>query len=179
MGWQDIIGDVSSKSGSLSAPQLLPFNGMFRSWFFNAGSRCDITYHIPHDYIMGTDIMLHIHWSHVGELITGDFEIAHFLSIAKGHDQMAFTDEIKIHQIIKCDGIGKKQHRVSEITISGQDHGLLDTSMIEPDTIITNAMVVNKIPNIIGDVCYPTILCADIHYQSSDVSTPNRLPPYN
>lgn len=177
-GWHDLIGDVSSKSNELSSPMLLPFTGMFRSWFFKPGSRCDLQYHIPHDYIPNTDLFLHVHWSHTGDEIEGVFEIEHHISYAKGYGQMDFIYEKTLTQTIDCTGIKFYVHNIDEIQITGDVDNLLDVSMVEPDMLITNALVVTKIPKITGSNKYPTILCADIHYQSSDVSTPNKNYPF-
>jgi hypothetical protein len=180
MGWRDIIGDVSSKHAGLTSPLLHNLNGAFRGWFYNPGNRADITYHIPHDYVLGTDIFIHVHWTHNGVYANGNFEVSHNLSYAKGHNQMAFGTEVHILQEIECDNVPALTHRIDEIQISGkQVLELLDTDKIEPDGIITNSMVVNETPNIERGVPNaPMIICVDVHYQSNDKSTPNKEPNF-
>jgi hypothetical protein len=180
-GWHDLTGDISSKSDGLTSPTLHNFNGMFRGWFYKEGNRADIIYHIPHDYAIGTDIFIHVHWSHNGQTISGDFDVTHYMSYAKGHGQSTFTKELHINQVIDANNTASLLHRVDEIQVSSmvENDGLLMTPDLEPDGIVTNSFVINKIPTIVGGTqTTPMVLCVDIHYQSTDRSTKNKEPDF-
>lgn len=179
-GWRDLLGDTSAKTIGLTSPTLNTFRDHYRGWFYGSGNRADITYHIPHDYAPGTDLFIHVHWAHNGEAISGLLDMSHHVSYAMGHSQMKFSVEKTVRMVVDCNGASQYLHRIDEIQISSStDSALLDTKLIEPDGVITNSFVVNKVPLIVnGDPNLPMIIYVDVHYQSTDVSTKNKVPNF-
>ena len=179
IGWRDLIGDVSAKSTGLTSPILHNLNGAYRGWFYSNGNRADISYHIPHDYALGTDLYIHVHWTYNGTSIEGPLKVSHHLSYAKGHSQAKFTDEITVNQVIETAETEPLMHRIDEILVSSNDGRLLDTNLIEPDGIIFNSFIMDSVPTIVSkDLSLPMIICVDIHYQSTDKSTPQKSPDF-
>lgn len=83
-GWRDIIGDVSPKVAQPNAATIAAFRGgTYRAFFYNTGDLCFIMYHMPHDYVLGTDIFLHLHWGHNGTAISGQLVLTFGITYAK------------------------------------------------------------------------------------------------
>ncbi len=96
-GWRDIIGNVEPKATGAGSPTRASYmGGTLGSYSFIANDVCDFVFHIPHDYVPGTDIYFHIHWSHSGTTITGNavFDIYH--DYAKGFNQANYPAEKNI-----------------------------------------------------------------------------------
>lgn len=166
-GHKDLIGDVSAKVTGLTSPTLHNFQGNFRGWFYKPGNRADITYHIPHDYAPGTNLYMHVHWAYNGAKIDGFLNMTHHVAYSKGGKQMIFGKEIPINVIVDCTDMEPLIHNIADVQISDVSNPLLlDTSLIEPDGIITNCFIINDIPKIDGDIAMPMIICVDIHYTS-------------
>jgi hypothetical protein len=91
-GWRDILGEPKGNNTGASKPTFASYQGGLYQYQFAAGDEDFWEFHIPHDYVPGTDVYLHIHWSHTSTLVTGGtvtFEVES--SYAKGHNQAAFS----------------------------------------------------------------------------------------
>ena len=83
--WRDLIGDITPKASGAGAPTLAAFRGgNVRSFFYSAGDDGDCVFHIPHDYVPGTDLFLHLHWAHNGTAISGSLVVNFYITYAKG-----------------------------------------------------------------------------------------------
>lgn len=143
-------------------------------------AHCD--FHMPHDYAPGTDIFIHVHWSHAGTLVTGGsvtwgFEIMY----AKGHNQEAFPVPLTV-SVAQNASTTQYQHMIAEGLAStpGGSGVLLDTNLLETDGIIqcrisldSNDMIVSG-----GLIPDPFIHMVDLHYQSTNTATKNRSPDF-
>lgn len=185
-GWKDLIGQLTPRASGAPAPALSAFRGVnILSYAFQAGDKIDhIVYHIPHDYAVGTDLHLHIHWGHNGTAISGSMIIAWDIMYAKGHQQDIFNSELRNTQTIVTPSITtvpRWQHRIDELQLSipGGSVSQLDTNNIEVDGLLFIALTVTQIPVITGgSVNQPFLFTADIHYQSTQMSTKNKTPNF-
>jgi hypothetical protein len=182
-GWQDLLGtffvpDITA----LTAPNYATFRGGIKQWQFAVNDEASVLFHLPHDYVPGSDIHVHVHWSHGSSLVTGGTLTWGFeLSYAKGHNQAAFAAPITVVEI-QAASTTAFQHMICEApaSIAGGSANLLNTSLLEVDGILTgrlylatNALTVSSGP--VPDIFAHTV---DIHYQSTGVATKNRAPNF-
>jgi hypothetical protein len=72
-------------------------------------------------------------------------------------------------------------HRVDEmqISVNGGGVNLLDSSQFEVDGVLIVSFTMSTIPSISGgSPNSPFILSADLHYQSTGISTKNKSPNF-
>lgn len=182
-GWRDLVGNVIPRSTGLNAPVLKTFINNIRLVAYSAGDIGDIAFHVPHDYVPGTDMYLHVHWSHNGTAISGTFQTDFTVTYAKGFAQSVFHTPITTSLTISSLSIATSPqytHRIDEIQLSAAGStSLLNSSQIEVDGLILVTYVVNTIPSISGgDSTTPFIMSIDIHYQSTGVATKNKAPSF-
>ncbi|HEC63721.1 MAG TPA: hypothetical protein ENI23_00340 [bacterium] len=183
-GFADIIGDQFAKNTGATKPTLTVYNGVVQSFQFAAADEVFISYHIPHDYVLGTDIFLHVHWSHIGTLVTGGTITFKATSIyAKGHNQAAFTSTPASGTFTGTASATQYQHILSEIQYSASSPtGLqVDTDLLEPDGVIELTLEVdaNDITVSSGGVPDPFIHFVDVHYQTTGlIGTKAKAPDF-
>ncbi|KKM81785.1 hypothetical protein LCGC14_1326260, partial [marine sediment metagenome] len=182
-GWRDLLGETTTRSTGANKPSFETYNGEINQYRFSAGEHEHYDFHIPHDYVAGTDIYLHIHWSQISTTNTGgavDFKYS--AAYAKGHNQSAFTST-PITGTITSAGAGttRYQHHLTEAVISAASAtaALFDRDDLEPDGVIlmTLEMEANNLTDSVG-VTDPFIHYVDIHYQSSNIATKQKVPDF-
>lgn len=183
--WRDLIGDITPKTSGAGAPALAAFRGgSVRAFFYSAGDDGDCTFHIPHDYVPGSDLYIHAHWAHNGTAISGNFVINLALTYAKGHNQAEFSAEITPQISVATPDIAtipRWRHRVDEIQLSAASPSAaqFDSDIIEVDGIIQMFFDVATIPTITGgSTNEPVIMTFDIHYQSTNIGTKAKAPDF-
>lgn len=189
-GFADIIGDQFSKNTGATKPTLVAYNGAVQAWQFGNGDEAYMTYHIPHDYVAGTDIHLHIHWSQNNAGATGGtLDFVYTAIYAKGHNQASgstFTSTPKTVIFSSIDindgggGLNQYQHHLTEVTISAATAtaALFDRDDFEPDGVIELTLEMDA-NNLTGTPSSPFIHYADIHYQTTGVfGTKSRTPDF-
>ncbi len=184
-GWRDLLGNVIPKTVGAGSPALSTFRGgQVRAYSFAAGDDYDGQFHIPHDYLPGSDIYLHVHWAHNGTTISGSLVLNWYLTYAKGHNQAIFPAEINITQTITTTNIASRpqyQHFIEEIVVStaGGAAALLNSTNFEPDGVIMFHMDATTIPTITGgSPNNPFIFYIDMHYQTTGIQTKNKVPNF-
>lgn len=185
-GWRDLIGDITPKSSGPGAPTLAAFRGgNVRGFHYSAGDDGDAVFHVPHDYVPGTDMFLHLHWSHNGTNISGSLVANFYITYAKGHQQANFSAEVNPTLTVGSLNITNTpqyHHRVDEIQISAASPtaSQLDSDNIEVDGLILVHFDMTTIPTITGGTGEPFLFTLDIHYQSTagSMSTKNKSPSF-
>lgn len=184
IGWRDLIGDIVPKTIGAGAPTLAAIRGNVRGFRYTAGDDGDIIFHVPHDYMPGSDMYLHMHWTHNGTAISGSMAVTFYSTYAKGHQQASFIAEKTLTITDGSLSIGtapQYHHRITEAQFStpGGSSSMLDTDAIEVDGLIVVHYDVTTIPTISGGTeTEPFILTVDIHYQSNSIATPNKSPNF-
>lgn len=183
--WKDLIGDITPRAGTSAAPLLKNFIDNVRDWSYSANDAGDTRFHMPHDYMPGSDMFIHVHWAHNGTDIIGEFNVEFYATYAKGHQQAAFSSTVNPTvtvanlSIVNCP---QYMHRIDEVQLSAIGGGTtrLNTSNLEVDGIILINYVVTSIPSIIGSISTntPFIFNIDLHYQSTNVGTKNKAPSF-
>lgn len=189
-GFADLLGDQFSKNTGGTRPTLATYNGAVEAWQFSNGDEAFLTYHVPHDYVPGTDIHLHIHWSQNAAGATGGTVDFRYTAIySKGHNQASgsvFTPTPKTATFSSINindggnGLNQYQQHFTEITISAaiETAALFDRDDFEPDGVIelTFELVVS---NLTGTPSTPFVHYVDIHYQTNGIiGSKNRTPNF-
>ncbi len=180
--WKDLIGIEDSDAGG-SAPTLKAYVDEVDQLAFNAGDALRYKFHIPHDYVPGTDLFVHVHFSHLRTDVTGgtaDFEFKCIYS--KGHGQEQFgASQINV-PIVAPVSLLPRFHSLTEVQLSaaGGAGGLLDTDAIEVDGLILAHFeyATNNITGTIGPQPDVFVHTVDIHYQSSNIGTKDKIPNF-
>ncbi|KKL93335.1 hypothetical protein LCGC14_1875700, partial [marine sediment metagenome] len=177
-GWRDILGDVFARNTGATKPTFTTYRDTVLDYQFAADDEEYFKFHIPHDYVIGTDLHFHIHWSHTGSLVTGGTVTFEYeMSYAKGWNQAAFGASVST-TFNGTASTTQYQHIITEIQISAASPSAsqIDSDDLEPDGVIILRLKVtsNDITVASGGVPDPFIHYADIHYQSTNIGTKKR-----
>jgi hypothetical protein len=187
-GWDDITGILFPDLAGADAPTLSAFRGgATRRYAYASGDKMDCEFHIPHDYAMGTDVFIHVHWSHNGTAISGNavFTLTH--TYAKGHNQGAasvYPAEKAVTITYVTTNIATTPryiHRVDEVQLSsaGGSATLMDSAVLEPDGVVAVNFVMTTLPTITGGSPNEIfVFHIDLHYQSTQTATKNKAPNF-
>lgn len=183
--WHDIIGDMVADPGGANSPVLTVFRGgLVREWAYTTNDKMDLRFHIPHDHVPGSDLFIHMHWSHNGTAISGNMVGSFASTYAKGHNQAIFPAEKTVtitYATVDVATTPQYIHRIDEVQLStpGGSATLLDSSAIEPDGLVLMTFTLTGRPTVTGGttarVFVPFI---DIHYQSTNLGTKQRAPNF-
>jgi hypothetical protein len=179
-GWRDITGEITNAGGA-NKPTSTTYRGGIDQFLFSAGDESIIRYHIPHDYVPGTDIHLHVHWSHISAIVTGGTVTFTAESIyAKGHNQAAFSAPVT-GTFVGTASTTQYQHIISETQYSASTPaGLqIDTDDLEPDGVILVRLEMTT-NNITSSGAVPDVFIheVDVHYQSTNLGTKQKAPDF-
>ncbi len=178
-GFADLLGDQFSKNTGGTRPTLTTYNGVINGWLFGVGDEAYITYHIPHDYVPGTDIFLHIHWSHTSASVTSGGVTFKATSIyAKAHNQAAFGSPA-VGTFPGTASTTQYQQILTEVQYSDSTpSGLqVDTDLLEPDGVIEMTFEVDA--NNISASTDIFVHYVDIHYQTTGlIGTKDKVPNF-
>lgn len=182
LGWRDIIGNVHPKATGAGSPARAVYRGgTVGQYAWVANDVCDFEFHIPHDYVPGTDIYWHVHWSHNGTSISGNAVFDVYYTYSKGHNQANFPAEKNLTITYNTTDISttpQYRHRIDEVIMSGASATatLMDRDDIEPDGLIIATMKLTTLPTIGSGSLF--VHTCDIHYQSTNHATPNKSPDF-
>lgn len=180
-GWRDLRAEIRTRGVGGTDPNDGIYIGNIRAYNFSVNDEAWIEFHVPHDYVAGTDIHLHFHWSHNSAIVTGgSITLEANVTYAKGHDQAAFLAEITT-TLSPNASTTQYQHMVSEVQLSASSPSAsqIDTDDLEPDGLIL-ARVYLSANNITsgGAVPDPFIHEVDVHYQSTNIATKDKEPDF-
>lgn len=175
-GWRDLTGELYTEGGGSTAPTWTMFRQSifaheFESSKINQGW---ITFHLNHDYALGTPILPHLHWS-VNTTNTGSVRWGFEWTIAKGHQQAtgSIFEATSLHYVTtNITEPSQYKHFVSEFAYAD---GIV-SSLLEPD-----AMLLFRIFRDSPNDTFPNsvfLLTSDLHYQSERFATKNRAPNF-
>lgn len=173
-GWRDITAEVDIRGTGGSDPTFQLYTGTnMRTLQFSASAmqECFVNFHVPHDYVPGTAIYIHAHWSNAAAIPnTGNVVWGFEYSFAKGFNQQAFPAFTTITATQACPAT-RYQHNIAEtaaITIAG----LEVDGMIQCRAYRDAAAV--------GDTCTDAVFLhtVDVHYQSTNMATKQKAPDF-
>ena len=173
-GWRDMISEVDVKGTGANDPTFAVYTGTnFRVLQFSATvmQECFVAFHVPHDYVPGTDIYFHTHWSNAAATPnTGNVIWGFEYSYAKGHQQAAFPASSTVTVTQACNAT-RYYHHIAEtaaVTISG----------CEVDGLIMVRCYRDAAAG--GDTCTDAVFLhfVDLHYQSTNMATKQKAPNF-
>lgn len=184
--WTDILGDVTPKQFGTNAAEQKNYIGNITGWTHGADTAGELIYHIPHDYVPGTDVFIHVHWGHNGTNISGSFVVKFYATYAN-RTYPATTFSSEVIATLTVDSLNMTNsprycHRVDEIQLSTHNGSAtqLNTDLIEVDGLVMIHYVVDTIPSITGSEVsnLPYIQTIDMHIQTNTVGTKNKDPNF-
>ena len=185
-GWRDITSSLFTRN-SANAAVVAQFRGTIYDYQFTTGAAAKeafANFHIPHDYVMGSDLHIHIHthWSlPAAELnkVKWNFDISYAKRVNNLGTYNAFIAPITT-LIVATACNATYGHRVSEIQITGPalTGSMLRVSDIEPDGILLTRIYRDNADPADTVTAEPFLHFIDIHYQSTNLSTKNKEMPY-
>lgn len=170
-GWRDITGEIRTRGVGATDPDWTQVgSGALYQYSFAINDQCWIVYHIPHDYVPGSDFHLHVHWCPSGT-DTNIVKWQWVYSYATGFNQAAFSSTGTTITAEEAGPGVALQHMVTEtVAIDG-------SAITEPDghiwinlTRVTNGGSDNS------DTIY--VWDADLHYRSTGIPTVNKSPSF-
>ena len=172
-GWRDILGQLELRGVGANDPTFAVYGATNqRAYSFSATVMQEvfIVFHIPHDYVPGTDIFFHMHWSNAAATPnTGNVIWGFEYQWAKGYNQAAFSTAATI-TVTQASPATRYMHQIAEtaaITLSG----------LEVDSLILVRAYRDAAAG--GDTCTDAVFghTADIHYQSTNLATKAKNGP--
>lgn len=182
--WKDLIGLITVKNSGATAPTLGTYRGNLQQYYFDSGDEAFLEFHIPHDYKPGSDMYVHVHWSHTDAVsITGNIVFTCEVSYAKGHNQANFSSPITLstaaYATTNIATTPQYRHRIEEVqlTAATPTASQLDSDDIEVDGVILLRITCPTQPAY-GGTGHTFIHFVDIHYQSNYFGTKNKAPNF-
>jgi len=177
-GWNDLVQDVVVRAGTANAPAVNPYRDGLYAYAFDPDSvnECFTNFHFGHDYIPGSMVYPHVHWS-PNTTSTGVVRWGVEYTWARRHDstgQTAFPASQTLYIETSIDNNHQYQHMVNE---SADGLGIPGSTM-EVDSIIMCRFFRDgsHVNDTFPDPVF--LLSVDIHYQSLVKTTPSRFPPF-
>jgi len=171
-GWRDILGDIVVRGTGPTSPSYAVYTGTaLYAYSFSAtvDNEVFIVFHIPHDYVPGTDIFFHVHWSNAAATPnTGNVVWTFEYAFAKKDAAFPALSSISVTQASPAT---RYQHNIAEtaaVTIANMEvDGLILVRLFRD---ADNA----------SDTCTDAVFVhtADVHYQSTNMATKNRTPDF-
>jgi hypothetical protein len=181
--WRDLIGDVTPKQVGVGFATLGAFQNA-SAFYYAANDVCQMLFHMPHDYRLGTDVHLHLHWAHEGTAIEGKLVVTFGVTYARGHNQENFPAGVTPVLTVATPDVAtvpRYRHRIDELQLSASSPSAtqINTSQLEPDGLIIAKLTATTIPVITGgSQNKPALLTCDLHYQSTNLGTLNKAPNF-
>jgi len=171
----DLLGSVDvDESGGPNRPNYVIYKGNVKQWQFAIGDHIYNNFHLPHDYVPGSNVFVHVHWSTNAASSAGSPTFQIEATFAKGFGQQQFSNNITVS--VSNSYVNTYTHMISETQLSAPAGAgsLLNSNDLETDgiicirtTLLQNTMSVE-----------PFVHFVDLHYQSTGVGTKNKSPNF-
>lgn len=177
-GFRDILGNVTQLNIGASKPTFAIYRDTLRSFQFAVGKEEYFEFHIPHDYVAGSNIFLHIHWSHISASVTsGAVTFEYEISYSKSHDGGAFPASVT-GTVVQTASTTQYKHMLAEgqVSAASPSGSQIDSDDLEPDGVILCRVEVQA--NSMSASTDPFIHYVDIHYHSTNIATKDKAPNF-
>jgi hypothetical protein len=172
-GWRDNIQTFTASNGGGTTPPTWNNmgNGMY-GWEFTTGDELFVSFHIDHDYKLGSDAFPHVHFM-VTSTMTAGQQITWNVGYvkARGHhqgDSFLGGQTLLTLQYIADGTEVPGEHLIVECSLAQA------FDLLEPDTmVLVRVEMVSE--NVSGKIYG---LACDIHYQVDRYATPNKSPDF-
>lgn len=170
-GWRDITTDIIVKGAGVNDPSWAQIGStVFYAYSFAVGDECWLAFHIPHDYVPGTDVYFHVHFTTDGTDVNDvKFQWEYVYADGFGNGNFGFASPTTINATQTPSGTAEDHYVVESAaqTISGME---VDGFVYARLTRITNGGTENT------DGIF--VITSDIHYQSHNLATKNKAPNF-
>ena len=170
-GWRDITGPIELRGTGANDPSFAVVSGsIFRAYQFAVADEIWIVFHMPHDYVPGSDVHFHAHW------------------MADGTNAQPVKWE---WSYVYADGYGSGNFAVaSPTTITAEeaasgtahDHMITETAAASGTGIEVDGLLYVRVRRITNGGTENTdaifMLTTDVHYQSTNLPTKNKNPDF-
>lgn len=172
-GWHDLLSPITIDSGAATGkPTFSTLVGSIKKYQFKVGDHSFHQFHLPHDYLPGSDLYIHVHWTHnSAEVLGGQTTWSFEATYAKGYNQSQFNTPVTTtvtQQVVTT----PLTHQIAETKLStlGGTGGLLDSAAIETDGLVLVKTTLQASTLAVD----PFMMYCDIHYQSTGRPTKNK-----
>jgi hypothetical protein len=132
--WADLLGEITLRGGG-EDPSFDVYRGAIRQFSLTTTGTKAVynNFHIPHDYVPGTDIFIHAHWSCIAAP-TGNIKFYWDVTYAKGHNQAVFPAPITT-SIVQASSATPYRQMIAEVQLSAASPSAaqIDTDDLEVD----------------------------------------------
>ena len=191
-GWRDILGQIQTKGVGASDPDWVVYRGSIYQYRFSAGHLHEawVNYHVPHDYVPGSDLYIHVHWSEnivdTGGTagVPGNVKWYFDITYADGHGTAGgaadpFVSPITV-SVVQQASTTQYGHMIAEVpfTNNGGTGGLLNSNTVQVDGLFL--VRIYRDPADVADTLNqePFVHMVDLHYQSNNLATKNKSPNF-
>ena len=172
--WRDIEGDLVVRGTGAADPAFNVYRTNIRQYQFSVNDELWLVFHIPHDYVPGSEIFIHFHWSHISATVTsGAATWGADVSYAKGHNQGAFPATANV-TVAQNASTTQYQHMIAEVQLSAS--GQVNATALEVDGLILVRVYLSA--NTINGTPEPFLHKCDLHYQSTGIGTKQKAPAF-
>lgn len=183
VGWKDLVADPHTHGAGTADPTEATVSTSFYKALAFSGAGVQIkevqaSFHINHDYMMGTRVYPHTHWT-AGNTTNAIDAVKWSMqySVAKGHQQQAFFTEA---------GGGTTKSVTQTLTGTPYMHyvsELSDADAIVPDNCEPDSLILVRFyrdPADVADTFTSDVwlLTVDCHYLADRFATPLKAPPF-
>lgn len=190
-GYRDLLGPIDIKSIGATDPVWAVYRGVIYAYTFDtATAEAFLTFHVPHDYVPGSDMFIHMHWSQnvvdTGGTAgaPGNVEWNFDITYADGHgtpggaaDPFAAPKTVTVVQQGSTTQYG---HMIAEVQFTSNGGS---ATTIDRNTIVVDGLILVRVYRIKGNAAdtlnqAPFGHTCDIHYQSNNLATKNKSPNF-
>jgi hypothetical protein len=185
--WRDIVGVLTPDPSGGTAPAWTAFQGVTIP-MFDIGDEMYCSFHIPHDYVLGSDLYIHAHWTHNHDTgTTGAVTLRNDITYARrsmGTVRTFPTSKnisIALTNLNVATNAPQYVHRVDEEVITGSSDTAttFDRSTIEIDGMVLVKFTVPVISGLTGGTNNRVgVIHVDLHYQSTGMGTKDKAEPF-
>jgi hypothetical protein len=186
-GWRDIISAIYIDGNASLKPSWVQYTGVMYQYQFGGGASPDqaqVSFHMPHDYALGTPLYIHAHWSN-NVVTSGSVQWTFDIMYASGHGTAGgYSDSFNAHSItisgVQVAPTGAFGHMICEVpfTNNGGTGGLLDTNKMMVDGLILARVSRGGTGSSDTLSQDPFLHFVDLHYQSTNLPTKNKAPNF-
>ena len=177
-GWNDLVSDITVRNGAGSAPDLVAFRDGIYAYAMTPDvlNECFANFHIRHDYIPGTMVYPHIHWTS-NTTNTGVVRFGVEYTLARRGDSTGLITFGATQTLYIEHNVTSGQQYLHHVSETSDGNGISGTDL-EADSMILCRIFrdAGHSNDTFPDPAF--MLTADIHYECNAQSTPLRTPPF-
>lgn len=171
-GYRDITADIVLR-GIGTDPTWSQIDAtVFYGYKFIIGKKAYLVFHVPHDYVPGSDIFIHVHFltNYVGVNKDQPVKWQFTTAFAKGYNRGAFN-------------LGSPNVTTAEATPTQlYDHCIAENGAITLTDLEVDSLIMVELERITNGGTDNTddvfVLTADVHYMSNDLATKDKNYPF-